>query len=273
MPSTSDAERIVALEAEVAHLHKLLQSGDKDGVTTLPRVDPILSQADAFTHSPVASPDVHKPAAQDKKQEGDAEKASVEKLDDYLRPTFQLLDTHLQHTATPFSAFAGTFFALGGLSLAQTLVPATDPEHLVVFAASFGALSTLLFGAPAAPLGKPRNAFYGHLIAVATALAVHYADVAARDIIDIPPSLERVLTPSLSIALMVLFKTPHPPAAAIVTFYATLPEGLRGGMFLLFPAVFGCIYFYGIQMITAFATKALAERSNSDWCERPVLMI
>lgn len=173
------------------------------------------------------------------------------------------LNESLQHAATPASAFMGSFMGLGGLSLAQTMVPPDNREHLVVFAASFGALSTLLYAAPAAPLGKPRNAFLGHILAVSTALAIHYGDVFLRAHVGgwagIPASLERVLTPALAIALMVLFKTPHPPAAAIVAYYSTLPEGLRGAMFMLFPALFGVVYFFLVQFVVATCLRWLGD--------------
>ena len=64
---------------------------------------------------------------------------------------------HAPHAPTPFSAFLGTFVALGGLSAAELFLRASGvgPSNTLLFVGSFGALSTLLYAAPALPLGKP----------------------------------------------------------------------------------------------------------------------
>ena len=74
--------------------------------------------------------------------------------------------------------------------------------------------------------------FYGHTLSVLIALAVH---LVARPLLEmahvpLPLVLERALTPALAIGAMVLFKIPHPPAAACVPIQASLSgqPGWRG---------------------------------------------
>ena len=118
---------------------------------------------------------------------------------------------HAPHAPTPFSAFLGSFIGLGGLSGAEWALRASGvaPEDLLMFIASFGALCTLLFAAPPAPLGKPKNVFYGHTVSVLVSLAVH---LLLRPVLlhttgwAIPVTLERALTPALAIGGMVYYK-------------------------------------------------------------------
>merc|ERR1712060_399713 len=104
-------------------------------------------------------------------------------------------------------------------------------HDFLLFIASFGALSVLLFAAPAAPLGKPRNTLAGHTVSVLAALAVHFSSRAAMALlgVGVPNVLEKVLIPSLAIALMVQFNVPHPPAGACVIIYATLHNEAQMG--------------------------------------------
>lgn len=241
--------KVQELEEEIAKLQKqLVEEREKATATQIPTVAVTISTAE------VKATGVTNLEA---KYGDNAPTTPPEPENPWWHSTWQKVDKECQHTATPLSSFAGSFVGLGGLSLAQTLVP-PSPEHLVVFAASFGALATLLFGAPAAPLGRLRNIFFGHVLSICAAVALHYGDEWLRLTMGwgiLTPSLERVLTPSLAIALMVHYKTPHPPAAAIVTFYASLPDGLRGLMFLMFPALFGCVFFVAVQLATAKATR------------------
>ena len=150
------------------------------------------------------------------------------------------------------AAFLGTFCGLGGLVLAESFLRSSDfaPDNSLLYIPSFGALSTLLYAAPAAPLGKPKNTYYGHVISITIALAVHYAaqQLGRMGWWALPVGVEKVLTPSLAIAAMVLFKVAHPPAAACVIVYATLADqGQQMPTYLLMPALISCTYMLAVQ--------------------------
>ena len=148
----------------------------------------------------------------------------------------------------------------------ELVVDRFDSRDFLLFVGSFGALSTLLYAAPAAPLGKARNTLGGHTISVLAALAVHFSSKAAVELLGagIPSMLEKVLIPSLAIALMVQFAVPHPPAAACVLIYATLKnEAQQGPAYLFAPALLGALYLLAVQQALAAVLRRLAAASSS----------
>ncbi len=72
--------------------------------------------------------------------------------------------------------------------------------------APFGATMVILFGLPDSPLAQPKNIFFGHVLTTAVGLGVYHT-------IGVEPwSLG--LAVGLSVALMLLTNTTHPPAGA-----------------------------------------------------------
>mmetsp|Transcript_39375 Transcript_39375/g.127417 ORF Transcript_39375/g.127417 Transcript_39375/m.127417 type:complete len:294 (+) Transcript_39375:60-941(+) len=117
-------------------------------------------------------------------------------------------------------------------------------DHALLFVGSFGALATLLFAAPAAPLGKPKNTLGGHTLAVSTALAIAS--------LELDPVLEKILTPSLAIALMLQFKVVHPPAAACsIIFSSAVKDKFKNPLYLFFPTLLGCTWMLLVQYLVA----------------------
>ena len=162
------------------------------------------------------------------------------------------LESAAVHKASGISAFLGTFVGLGGLALSQELlnhVTLLGTESPMVFAASFGALATLLYGAPAAPLGRISNTLFGHTLSIAIALFIHHV---VKPYVHMPMEVEKVLTPSLAIGAMVHFGVTHPPAAACVVLYSTLEDARRQSpLYLLFPALVGALYMLAVQLALA----------------------
>ena len=167
-----------------------------------------------------------------------------------------------KHAATPLSAFCGTFLLLGGLALFETQLRALGDESALLFVGSFGALSTLIFAAPAAPLGIPYNTLLGHTLSVAIALVVHWVELAAGISL-----FAKVLSPSLAIAAMLACGVTNPPAAAIVVIFAMSEKALGqwgyGAMYLLTPALIGCAYAFAVQASIARVVLYLAARAEA----------
>ena len=115
------------------------------------------------------------------------------------------LENKVQHPPNAFSALVGSVAGLAGLTFAEHVLTQLYgwPETLI-FVGSFGALSALLFGSPAAPLATPKHVIGGHLLSLSLALLVFWCGV--------PRVVAQVLTPSLAISAMVYFKIQHPPA-------------------------------------------------------------
>ncbi|KAJ1617855.1 HPP family-domain-containing protein [Pavlovales sp. CCMP2436] len=146
------------------------------------------------------------------------------------------------------AAATGSFLGLGGLFVIEnwlrTVHALPDPMLAV---GSFAAVATLMYAAPAAPLGKPWPMFYGHFLSILISIAVYYMGEAVGWSSD----LTIALSPSLAIGLMVQQGVPHPPAAACSFIFASSlrahAQPLGGAMYILVPGVIGCAYMLLVQ--------------------------
>merc|ERR1719502_574108 len=186
----------------------------------------------------------------------------------------ELDELHAPHAVTPLSAFSGTFLGLGGLSICEIILRGAGIPSAIalVFIASFGALSTLLYAAPAAPLGKPKNMFFGHTISMLIAFAVHLAVKPLLELIGLglPLAAERAIVPALAIGAMVYYKVPHPPAGACVVIYATLPDpSQQTPFFLLLPVLLGCAYMLAVQWAVAAGVKHFTPAADAPAAAEP----
>lgn len=140
-----------------------------------------------------------------------------------------------------FWAFVGSFAGIGAIAFYQShLFTVHDNLFLI---GSFGASSVLVYGVIQSPLAQPRNLIGGHLISALIGVTIH---TLCPDIIW----LTAPLAVSLSIVLMQITKTLHPPggATALIAvigsekitelgyFYVISPV-LTGSMILLITAI------------------------------------
>ncbi|MEI9992675.1 MAG: HPP family protein [Rhizomicrobium sp.] len=125
-----------------------------------------------------------------------------------------------------FAAVSG----LGGFIVIFLLAQASASLHTMLLIAPFGASCVLVFALPHSPLAQPRNVIGGHLVSATVGLSA-YALLGAT-----PWSF--ALAVGLSIALMELTGTLHPPAGAdpIVAILAK-----AGWTFLLSPVLAGAV--------------------------------
>lgn len=97
-----------------------------------------------------------------------------------------------------------SFLAISGIGfLSELFLESSDMFFLI---GSFGASAVILFAMPKGPLSKPKSLFGGHLISAFIGVTV------AKFIPD--PIFAAALAVSLSIAIMKLTDTIHPPAGA-----------------------------------------------------------
>jgi CBS-domain-containing membrane protein len=107
----------------------------------------------------------------------------------------------------------------GFISIALMALAAVITGAPFVFP-SLGPTAFLFFYTPMAPAAAPRNAFVGHLIGAAAGYfaLVLFGLTDAGPAVAVGVSLPRVLAAALSLGLtsglMVLFRSPHPPAGA-----------------------------------------------------------
>jgi hypothetical protein len=183
------------------------------------------------------------------------------------------------HQPTPFSAFCGTTAGLGGLALAEHALGAlgarwgigalgfSSHHDVLIFVGAFGALSALLYGAPSAPLGRPKATLGGFTLVISLSMTLHYANLACGAAQGrgacLSPAFEKVLAPALGIAAMLRWATVHPPAAACAIQYMALAEPqLQGPTFLLAPALLGVAWMLLVQWLVARTLRCTSESDS-----------
>lgn len=139
-----------------------------------------------------------------------------------------------------FWAFVGSFVGIGIIAYSQSQnLPTTDIVYLI---GSFGASSVLVYGVIQSPLAQPRNLIGGHLVSAFIGVTVQKF---CPDILWITAPL----AVSLSIVLMQITKTLHPPggATALIAVTGSVEIKQLGYTYIFSPVLVGAL----ILLITA----------------------
>ncbi|MGK4567580.1 HPP family protein [Flavobacterium sp. 3HN19-14] len=131
-----------------------------------------------------------------------------------------------------FWAFVGSFVGIGIIAWSQSLsLPVSDVVFLI---GSFGASSVLVYGVIQSPLAQPRNLIGGHLVSAIVGVTVQQF---VPDIIWITAPL----AVSLSIVLMQITKTLHPPGGATALIAVTASPAIKnlGYWYVIAPVLTG----------------------------------
>lgn len=137
------------------------------------------------------------------------------------------------HSFDVFISWLGAFLGI------STVAFLTLTYNVPLMVASFGASAVLIYGVPDVPLAQPRNVIFGHILSATTGVIVY--------------SLfgltwwSTALGCSLSIALMLLTKTTHPPAGA-TGMVAVWTQ--QSPMFIVAPVAIGAVILVIIGLIT-----------------------
>lgn len=139
-----------------------------------------------------------------------------------------------------FWSFLGAFIGIGLIAFFQSKF-LTNFENIFLIG-SFGASAVLLYGATNSPLSQPRNLIGGHFISALIGVTICKC---VPDVIW----LTAPLAVSLSIVLMQITKTLHPPggATALIAVIGTEKIKSLGYWYALSPVLSGAI----ILLITA----------------------
>lgn len=127
---------------------------------------------------------------------------------------------------------------LGGTIATATLAVIGSSIELVMILGSFGASCLLIFAYPASPFAQPRNVIGGHFIATFTGLVfmtffgIHWWSMATAV--------------GTAIALMLLFRVPHPPAGSNPLIVML---GMVNWSFLITPTLIGSIVLIMVALI------------------------
>ena len=141
-----------------------------------------------------------------------------------------------------FWAFLGSFFGIGIIAYLQSqTLPHSDIVYLI---GSFGASSVLVYGVIQSPLAQPRNLIGGHLISAIVGVSVQQL---APDILWVTAPL----AVSLSIVLMQITKTLHPPGGATALIAVTGSTEIKnlGFWYVLSPVLSGVFILFVVALI------------------------
>lgn len=141
-----------------------------------------------------------------------------------------------------FWTFLGAFTGIGLIGLLQSnFLSPTDNLFLI---GSFGASSVLIYGIINSPLAQPRNLVGGHLICALVGVTVH-------KLIPGELWLAAALSVSLSIVLMQITKTLHPPGGATALIANIGSEKIKamGYMYVLSPVLSGVLILLMVALI------------------------
>lgn len=151
----------------------------------------------------------------------------------YRKTRYVLYRETLVDSREHFWAFIGSFVGMGIISYLQ--YKAFPERDLILLIGSFGASCVLVYGVIQSPLAQPRNLIGGHLVSAVTGVAV--TKLVPEMWIAAP------LAVSLSIVLMQITKTLHPPGGATALIAATGSPELKalGFGYVVSPVLTGAL--------------------------------
>lgn len=141
-----------------------------------------------------------------------------------------------------FWAFLGSFVGIGFIAYLQAMqLPQSDVVFLI---GSFGASSVLVYGVIQSPLAQPRNLIGGHLVSALVGVTVQKF---VPDVLWITAPL----AVSVSIVLMQITKTLHPPGGATALIAVTGSAKIKalGYGYVISPVLVGTLILLGTALI------------------------
>ena len=154
--------------------------------------------------------------------------------------------------------FIGSFAGIGLIGLLnQNVVTQSDNLFLI---GSFGASSVLIYGIVNSPLAQPRNLVGGHVICALVGVTVHY-------IIPNEIWLSSAFAVSLSIVMMQITKTLHPPggATALIANIGSEKVTSLGYIYVLSPVLSGVLILLFVALIVNNMTSHRTYPKNKNW--------
>jgi len=138
--------------------------------------------------------------------------------------------------------FVGSFLGIGIIGYLHGFV-FSDTDVLFLIG-SFGASAVLVFGATNSPLAQPRNLIFGHLLSA-------FIGVTCCKLIPDIQWLSSAVAVSLSIVIMQITKTMHPPggATALIANIGSNHIKSLGYQYVFTPVFTGVIILYLVAIV------------------------
>nr|WP_294790670.1 HPP family protein [uncultured Mucilaginibacter sp.] len=157
-----------------------------------------------------------------------------------------------------FWTFLGSFFGIGLIGIISSRnFQGTDNLFLI---GSFGASSVLIYGAINSPLAQPRNLIGGHVVCAIVGVTIY-------KLIPDQLWLSSALSVSLSIVLMQITKTLHPPggATALIANIGSEKIHALGYFYVLNPVLAGALILLLVAIIFNNSTNHRHYPNNKHW--------
>lgn len=157
-----------------------------------------------------------------------------------------------------FWTFIGAFLGIGLIGLLNSkYFTANDNLFLI---GSFGASSVLIYGIINSPLAQPRNLIGGHFVCALVGVTIH-------KLVPGELWLSSALSVALSIVLMQITKTLHPPggATALIANIGSPKIQSLGYLYVLSPVLSGAVI---LLLVAIFVNNRTSHRSypmNKKW--------
>lgn len=157
-----------------------------------------------------------------------------------------------------FWTFLGAFFGIGIIGfLNSRYFDANDTLFLI---GSFGASSVLIYGVINSPLAQPRNLIGGHIISALTGVTIHL-------LVPSEVWLAAALAVSISIVLMQITKTLHPPggATALIAIIGSKKITALGYFYVISPVLSGVVILLLVALFFNNITSHRRYPVNKHW--------
>jgi CBS domain-containing membrane protein len=157
-----------------------------------------------------------------------------------------------------FWTFIGAFTGIGIIGFLHTYTMDTQ-DHLFLIG-SFGASSVLLYGVINSPLAQPRNLIGGHFFAAMIGVTIQLY-------VPVPVWIQGSLAVALSIVVMQITKTLHPPggATALIAIIGSDKIKALGYGYVLSPVLSGVFILLIVAIICNNMTPSRNYPKNKRW--------
>lgn len=169
----------------------------------------------------------------------------------YRKTKYVLYKETLVDFTEHFWAFIGSFVGLGIIAFLQ--YKTFSDTDMVLLIGSFGASCVLVYGVIQSPLAQPRNLIGGHVVSAIVGVTI-------QKLIPDVLWIAAPLAVSLSIVLMQITKTLHPPGGATALIAATASPQIKslGYFYVISPVLSGAL----ILLITALIFNNLTSKRS-----------
>ena len=139
-------------------------------------------------------------------------------------------------------SWIGSFIGIAAVALIHYKI--LDQMGLMLILGSFGASAVLIYGAIRSPLAQPRNLLGGHILSA-------IVGVTAFQWLGGNPWLAAAVAVSVSIALMHLTKTLHPPGGATALIAVIGGESVHslGYLYVVIPVALGAVVMLIVALV------------------------